>query len=79
MAASFRLIQPTNYAEGNGLSPVQYRNAGWGGRRSDALTRMAVRHFTSVTGTSVRCITLVATDPSTMPETAPRPRDPITM
>lgn len=53
MAALFRLIQPINYAEGNGLSPVHYRNAGWGGQRS-ALTLLAPRHFTSVTGTSVR-------------------------
>lgn len=79
MAALFRLIQPIKYAGSNSLSSVHYGNTGWDGQRSTALTLLAARHFTSVTGTSARWITLVATDPSTMPETAPRPRVPITM
>ena len=36
-------------------------------------------YLTSKTGTSAECITLVATDPRSMPETDPRPRVPITI
>ena len=42
-------------------------------------SRSAPCHFTSVTGALARWITLVATDPSTMPVTAPRPRVPMMM
>ena len=76
-AALFRLIQPINYAEERFVS-LYSTETPVSGQRS-AATRSWQRHFTSVTGTSVVVDHLVATDPSTMPETALRPRDPITM